>query len=203
VVHGVVPGTLTARRSLYLLSALPLGALWFSLLVTAWVVVAVLAITPLLPAILIAFAAAVRFAAWVEGHLARRLLGVPVWPRRVATQRRGYWASVPGVLGDARFWRSQAFMLLRSVLGLITAVVVLSVIAAGAHGVLAPLLYRSIPNDGVRGIDMGIWVVDTLPESFLLVPVGVALLAVGVALVHLAASAWRSLAAALLGGQDV
>jgi hypothetical protein len=94
-------------------------------------------------------------------------------------------------------------MLLRCVLGLVTATVVLAVLASGLEGVLAPLLHRWIPTDDTHGIDLGFWLVDTLPESLLLVPVGVVLLAVGIGLIHLFASMWRSLAVAMLGGQDV
>ena len=198
-----VLGTTTGRRLLYLTSALPLGAVWLAVLIAGWVVVPVLAITPLLPAVLIGFAAVVRFSVWVEGFLARRLLGAPVAPRRLATERRGYWASVPGTLGDRRFWTGQAFLALRAVLGLVTATVVLAVLAAGLEGVLAPLIYRFIPTDDTHGIDFGVWLVDTLPESLLLVPVGFVLLAAGIGLAHVAASAWRSLAVGLLGGQDV
>jgi hypothetical protein len=200
-----VAGTATVHRLLYLVSAVPLGALWLALVVTGWVLTVVLAITPLLPAVLIGFAAAVRFSVWVEGHLARRLLGAPTRPRRLTDVHRRYWASVPGVLGDGRFWRGLVFLLLRCVLGLVTAILVLAVLGAGLEGVLAPLLSRIIPVDDTHGIDLGFWLVDTLGESLLLVPVGLVVLAIAFALLHGCARMWRRLAVAMLteGDEDV
>jgi hypothetical protein len=192
--------TTAFHRLLYLLTALPLGALWLAVLISGWVFVVVLAITPLLPAALIAFDASVRFAVWVEGYLARRLLGAPVAPRRIAAGRRSYWGSVGGVLGDGRFWAGQAFLLLRFVLGLVTAVLVLSVLAAGLEGVFAPVVYRFVPTEDANGLDFGFWLVDTLREAMLLVPVGLILLAWGIGLLHGSAALWRQLATSMLGG---
>lgn len=195
-------GTTTVHRLLYLSSALPLGAMWLALLVTGWVVTTVSAITPLLPAVLIGFAAAVRFSVWVEGHLARRLLGAPTRPRRVADRQRGYWASVPGVLGDARFWKGQAFLLLRFVVGLLSGTLVLAVLGAALEALLAPLLARIIPAGDTHGIDLGFWLVDTFAESLVLVPVGALLLVAAFALLHGLARMWRRLAVAMLGEGD-
>jgi len=195
------PATTAFHRLLYLASAIPLGALWLTLVISGWVVVVVLAITPLLPAALIAFDRAIRFGAWVEGYLARRLLGAAARPRRLAPEGLGYWRSVGGVLGDAPFWRGQAFGLLRFGLGLVSAVVVLSVVAGGLEGVLAPLLHRILPTEDGHGLDFGIWLVDTLPESLLLVPVGVVLLAAGAGLAVAFGALWRALATSLLGSR--
>jgi hypothetical protein len=189
------------HRLLYLLSAIPLGALWLVLLITGWVLVVVLAITPLLPAALVAFDTSLRFAAWVEGHLARRLLGAPVAPRRLAPPRPGYWRSIGAVLGDRRFWTSQAFLVLRFALGLVTAILVVSVLAAGLEGVLAPIIHRVIPTGDSYGIDVGFWVVDTFAESVLLIPLGLVLLAWGFGLLLGCAALWRRLATSILGGR--
>ena len=199
-----MPGTATLHGLLYLVSALPLAGLWLALLITGTTVALALAITPLLPAVLIGFGAAVRFCAWLEGYLARRLVGARSAPRRRARPRRGYWNAIRTELGDGAFWRGQAFLVLRAVLGLITGVVTLSFLGAGLQGLAAPLVYRWIPADeGANGIDFEIWKADTLGKATLLVPVGVALLVATWGLVHLFAAMWRGIASGVLGdGRD-
>jgi len=185
---------------LYLVSALVLGGPWLALVVTGTALAVALAITPLLPAVLIGFAAAVRFCGWVEGYLARRLLVAPAAPRRVGPTRRGYWASVPAVLGHGRFWSTQAFLFLRFLLGTVTGTVTLSFLGAGLYGIAAPLVYRWIPADeGANGIDFEFWKADTLGEAALLVPVGLVLLVATWGLIRLFAAMWRALAVGMLG----
>lgn len=187
---------------LHQLSGLVLAGFWLALLITGWVLVVVFAITPLLPAMLIGFAAAVRFAVWIEGYLARRLLGAPVAPRRIGPARRGYWASIGSVLGSARFWTGQAYLLLRTVLGLVTGTVALSFLGSGLFLVAAPIVYRFIPaDDGGKGIDFEFWTADTLGEALLLVPVGLVVVALSALLIRLFAALWRALAVGLLGGE--
>lgn len=198
------PAAATFHGLLYLLSALVLAGLWLTLLITGITFSLVFAITPLLPAVLIAFAAAVRFCGWVEGYLARRLLGAPTAPRRTGPTRRGYWASVPAVLGNGRFWTTQAFLLLRSVLGIVTGTIALSFLASGLYGVAAPLIYRWIPaEEGANGIDFEFWKADTFGEAAALVPVGLVLLVATWGLIRLFAAMWRGLAVGMLGGPTV
>jgi hypothetical protein len=194
----------TLHRFLYLVSALPLAGVWIVVLVGGWALSLGLAITPLVFGVLIGFGVCVRFMAWVEGFLARRLLRAPAYPRRKAAQRGGYWRAAAATLRDGRFWRGQAFGWLRVVLGLLTGVLTLAVITNGLGYATAPLWYRFIPgDDGARnGIDLGVWQVDTLGESFLLMPAGVALLAAGIGLINLFGSMWRRIAVGVLGGNN-
>lgn len=196
--------TTTLHRFLYLLSALPLAGVWIALLVGGWALSLGLAITPLVFGVLIGFGVCVRFMAWVEGYLARRLLQAPAYPRRAPSRRGNYWHAGMATLRDGRFWRGQAFGWLRALLGLVTGVLTLAFIANGVGYATAPIWYRFIPgDDGARnGIDTGIWHVDTLGESFLLMPAGVALLAAGIALTHLFGSMWRRIAVGVLGGNN-
>lgn len=186
---------------LYQLSGLVLAGCWLALLITGWVLAIVLAITPLLPAVVIGFAAAVRFAAWVEGYLARRLLGAPVAPRRLGPPRPGYWASIKAVLGDVGFWTRQSFLLLRMTLGFVTGTLAVSLLASGLYFVAAPIVYRYIPaDDGAKGIDFEFWLVDTLGEALLLIPVGIVVVVLSALLVKAFSAMWRRLAVSLLGG---
>lgn len=187
---------------LHQLSGLLLAGVWLALLITGWVFAIVFAITPLLPGVLIVFAAAVRFAAWVEGYLARRLLGAPVAPRRIGPPRPGYWASIGAVLGNARFWTGQAYLLLRTVLGIVTGTVAVSFLGSGLFLVVAPIVYRYIPaDDGGKGIDFEFWTANTLNEALLLVPVGLVVVVLSALLIWLFAALWRALAVGLLGGE--
>lgn len=199
-------GRATARlhEFLYLVSALPLAVVWLTVLIGGGALVAGLAITPLLFGMLLVHGTTVRFLAWVEGFLARRLLRAPAYPRRKATRGGNYWQAGWATLRDPRFWRGQAFGWLRATLGLITGVVTLAVLGNGLSYVVAPVWYRFIPgDDGERnGIDLGFWHVDTLGESLLLVPVGLALTALGIVLVHLFGSMWRRIAVGVLGGNN-
>jgi hypothetical protein len=202
--RGLPAATATLHRLLYLLSALPLAGVWIALLVGGWALSAGLVITPLVFGVLIGFGVCVRFMAWVEGYLVRRLLRAATYPRRAPTHRGNYWQAGIATLRDGRFWRGQAFGGLRAVLGLISGVITLAFITNGLGYATAPIWYRFIPGDaGERnGIDTGIWHVDTLGESILLMPAGVALLAIGIALIHLFGSMWRRIAVGVLGGNN-
>jgi hypothetical protein len=195
----------TLHRFLYLMSALPLAAVWIAVLVGGAALSVGLAITPLVFGVLFGFGACVRFLAWVEGFLARRLLRAPAFPRRVASHGGNYWQAGFATLRDRRFWRGVAFGWLRAVLGLVTGVVTLAVLTNGLGYAGAPLWYRFIPADDHQrnGIDLGFWHVDTLGESLLLVPVGVVLFAAGIGLIHLFGSMWRRIAVGVLGGNNV
>lgn len=197
------PVTATFHRFLYLVSALPLAGLWLALLITGWTVSLVLAITPLSLGAVLVFAGCVRFAVWIEGYLARRLLRAQTSPRRRSLAGGSWWRRGRRALGDGRFWRGQAFLFLRAVLGTITAGVMLSFVAVGLEGVTAPLTYRFLPQDeGRNGIDLGFWRADTTAKALLLVPAGVVLLAIAVGLVHLFGSMWRRIATHVIGDND-
>jgi hypothetical protein len=196
-------GTVTFHRFLYLVSAIPLAGLWLALVIGGWALTAGLMITLLGVGVLFAFGVAVRFAGWTEGFLARRLLHAPTYPRRVAARPGSYWRAGFGTVHAAGFWRVQAFLLLRAVLGLITAAIPLAVLGAGLQGVAAPLIYRFIPMDGgAHGLDLGFWQADTIGEALLLVAPGAALVAAGLVLVNVFGSMWRRLAVGVLGGNN-
>ena len=83
----------TYRASLYLLTGLPLGIMWFVALVVAWSLCASFAITPLVIPLLLGTAAMTRGFAAVEAALARTLLGADA---RTPPARRGAPASGRG-----------------------------------------------------------------------------------------------------------
>lgn len=194
----------TARvthAALFVLSAVPLGAAALAVLVAGWSLTLSLAVTPLVVPVVIAFAAAVGLLARAEAGTARSLLHVPVVGPGPSPAAPGFWRRGWAAVADRRFWRAQAYLGLRIVVGWPLAFAWLGFVAAGLQGVAAPLTYRWIPQDDEwHGFDLGIRRVDTLRESLVLVPVGVAVLAVALAVVGPLARWWRRPAEALLGG---
>ena len=180
---------------LYLVSAIPLGALGFAVLVTGWTLSLVLSITPLVVPVLAGFRAAVGWIARAEAALANALLGTSIEPSTTSPGPSGFWRRAGNVLQDDAFWRQQAFLLQRFVLGWTLAVAELTLVAAGAGAVALPIYYRWSDTE------IGSWHVDTLGRSLLFVPAGIAALALALLLVRPLAALSRSLAAALLGGE--
>lgn len=191
----------TYRTLLFLVTGIPLGALWLAMLIAGWALTVALAITPLVIVVLLGFSAATVLAGLVERALARDLLGAPGGRRRQVAKTSGYWRRGAVVLKAGVFWKTQVYLLARSLLGLPMAIVELALLAQGVFIATAPIHYRWLPQDGgQQGIDFGVWLVDTLPEALLLVPVGLLLVIAAANLAIPFAALWRGLSYALLGG---
>ena len=192
------PGSQTRRMAqrlrtlLFLLAAIPLGAVGASILLAGWLMILLLAITPLVVPALIGFRAAVGGVAWVEAQLANALLGTRIRPR-VTSGGRGYWRRGLAVLEARPFGTQQAYLLQRYVLGGSLAIAELTILAAGAGAVAFPLYYRWSDTR------IGSWHVDSLGQSLLWVPPGIVALAIGVWLLRPLERLCRSSALALLG----
>src|ERR1700751_1527446 len=103
----------TYRRLAYLVSALVLGPVWFTVLLTMWSLCLGLAITPFVIPLLIVLPIITRGFAAVEAELARSLLDVDAEAAVGASpSRRGFWAWLRAQFGGG-FWRSQAYLMLR------------------------------------------------------------------------------------------
>jgi signal transduction histidine kinase len=183
----------TYRRLLFLLTALPLGHVWFVALVTAWSLCLGLAITPLVIPLLLGLALMVRGFAYVEAALARALLS-----RELATPappRWGgrFWAYFRAMLG-AQFWRPQAYLLLRWFPGVPIAAVLLTLLAAALGLIFAPAWVPFVHG----GAHLGFWRPHTFAQSLALVPVGLLLLPAVVLVAPPIASAFEHMATALL-----
>jgi hypothetical protein len=85
-------------------------------LVGVWVACASVSFTPLVVPALIATAAVTRGMAAIEASVARELLGADARAPRVARDVAGFWARFRTRLG-AGFWRAQAFLTLRWLVG--------------------------------------------------------------------------------------
>jgi Putative sensor len=156
------------EEALFLLFGLPLGILWFTVLVTGWSVTLGLAITPFVIVNLLLLAAIIRGAAWVEASLARSLLHIDVYPPHEPLVRQSLWRKTFGWLADASMWRAQAYLGFRAIGGFAIGTLLAAAFAVSFGALLAPLWFWSING----GIDIGIWHVDTLPKALLAVPAG-------------------------------
>src|SRR4051795_13059789 len=181
------------RTFLYLVTALVLGAVGGALLLSGWIVVGVLSITPLVVPALVGYRAAVGGLARVEGALANALLGSDLAPRASSPGPGGFWRRAGNILQDIAFWTQQAFFLVRFVLGGTLAIVQLSLIGGGLAYVTLPIWYRWGSQN------YGSWQVDTLGRAFIFVPAGLLALAIAWLLIRPLESLSRSLAVGLLG----
>lgn len=192
---GTPRGTQSAKTLLYLLTAIPLGAVGAATLLAGWIVVPLLAVTPLVVPALVAFRAAVGGIARLEGRTANALLGTRTAPPMGSPGPRGYWRRIPAILGDGAFWKQQVFLLQRYVVGGAFAVAEASLLAGSLAYLTQPIWYRW------SEANYGSWKVDSLGRAFLLFPAGVVGLLLGLFLLRPLTAYARALAVGLLGGE--
>lgn len=182
----------TYRRLGFVLSAFVLGHVWFLVLVVGWSLCASVLVTPLVIPALLALAAVVRGCGQIEASAARGLLDVrvagPAFPRR----GEGFWRYMGAMLGGT-FWRTQAYLLVRWLVGVPIAVALVALLAGSVGLIFAPVWALT---DG--GAHIGGWHVHTLAQSLLFIPVGLLALPASILLGALLARPFRSLASSLL-----
>jgi signal transduction histidine kinase len=187
---GQAVGTL-----LFLLAAVPVGAVALAVLIAGWVVVAVVSITPLVVPALVAFRTAVGALARLDAELARELLGTSVTPPTRSAGPPGFWRKAGNVLYDDTFWKQQAYLLVRLTVGFGLAVAAWALLAASLGLVAMPAWYWTTD---VQIADS--WHVDSLGRALLCVPAGILGLALTFWLVRLFERFSRHLVAGLLSG---
>jgi signal transduction histidine kinase len=181
------------RTLVFLLAAVPVGALALAVLIAGWVTVSTLAITPLGVPALVAFRAAVGGVARLDAGIANGLLGTSVRPALRSPGPRGFWRAAFNVLRDGAFWRQQAYLLVRQSVGFGIAVGEWSLLAASLGSLTLPIWYRW-GNTLVVGRH-----VDTLGRALLGVPTGIVGLVILFLLLRPIAVGSRLLVTALLG----
>jgi signal transduction histidine kinase len=180
----------------YLLLALPLGIAEFTFLVTALALGAGLAITLIGIPILIATVFAWRWVAQAERRLIGALTGrVIPDPYRPTPAEGSIWRRLQARLADPATWKDLVFLLLQFPLGALAFIVAAGVLSVGVAALLAPLTFWAIPD----GIDVGVTVVDTLPEALVLGVLGAVLLLVGIPALAVLARGYGAYAELLLG----
>jgi signal transduction histidine kinase len=180
----------------YLLLALPLGIAEFTFLVIAISLGAGLAITLIGIPILIATVYAWRWIAQLERRLITALTGrVMADPYRPVPREASSWRRLGARLADPATWKDLVFLLLQLPLGAVAFIVTAGVLSVGVAALLAPLTFWAIPD----GIDLGVVVVDTLPEALVLTVLGALVLRLGIPALGALARLYGAYAELLLG----
>jgi signal transduction histidine kinase len=191
----VIPRAL--RTLAFVAAAVPVGAAALATLIAGWATVSALAITPLVVPALVGYRWLVGGLVRLDGALANELLGTSVRPPYRSPGRTGYWRAAGNVLGDAEFWRQQAYLAVRVMAGLATAVTEISLLVSSLGLVALPVWYRW-SDELVFSRH-----VHTLGDAFLWVPVGGVGLAVAVGLLRPLERLWRAVVTGLLGTQEL
>jgi hypothetical protein len=177
---GVVARPQSYRNIAYLLLGLPLGTLWFSVLVTvASVSVSMLVIALLGVPMLIGMWYAVRAFANVERGVASALLDEHVEQAPMAAGVSGnLWVRLREMSRDRARWRELGYLMLRFPAGIATFTAATAALSASLWVVWAPFHVRLVDDH-----PFGNWAgssrledLTTSPWSWTLVPLGIAVL---------------------------
>jgi hypothetical protein len=190
------------RTLAFLLAAALVAPLALAVLIAGWVVVPVVAITPLVIPALVGFRYAVGGLARLDAGIANGLLGTSVNPPLRSPGPRGFWRSGLNALSDGAFWRQQAYLLLRLTVGFAVAVAEFSLLASSLGALTLPIWYRWSTTGSSPFPRIGSWHVDTLGRALLGVPVGIAVLGIALLLLAPLAAGSRRLVNGLLAGVE-
>jgi signal transduction histidine kinase len=179
------------RALALLLVQLALGIAALVVIPVFWGLSLLVAITPLVVPLLIAFRAAVGGLSQAAAKVAR-LVGAEADPPVLSESSGGFWGRGKSVLSDRAFWRQQAYLLA----GLPIAVIPLMVLSVAVQVVTVPIWYRWAEGDDVFGAH-----VDTFPESLPFLALGLVLLLAGFHLLKPFAWLFRRIASGLLAGE--
>ena len=185
----------TYRRLFYVLSAMVLGPVWFTALITAWSLCVGLAVTPLVIPMLIVMVFLTRAFAAVEAEIARSMLDVDAQAPVGVRARPGFWGWLRGQFSGG-FWRAQAYLMIRWVAGFPVAVATITVILFAGSMLFAPLWVPFVHG----GAHIGFWRPHTFLQSLAFVPAGALLMPFAVLLARPLAAPFRGIAAGLLNG---
>jgi len=182
------------RTLAFLAAALPFAVVAGALLIAGWIVVPLVAITPLIVPALIALRVAVGALARVDAGLANRLLGTHVRPPVREPAASGFWPRAASVLRDQSFWTQQLYLLQRTLLGGAIAIAELTLIAASLGALAMPVTYRW------SKLEVG-FEVDSFSRGLLFVPAGIAGLALAIIILRPLGALSRRLVYGLLSGR--
>jgi signal transduction histidine kinase len=187
--------TRAVRTLLFLLAAVPVGAMALALLIAGWVAVPLLAITPFVVPALVAFRVSVGGLARLDAELARELVGAAAQPPVFSRGPSGFWHRAGNVLRDESFWKQQAYLLLRLSIGFTLAVFEWTLVVTSLGLITLPAWYWTTD---VQVLDDRH--VDTFGKALVCVPVGLVLLAAALALIGPLGALSRRLVDGLLEG---
>lgn len=181
---GALGRAQTYRNVLYLVIAFPLGAVYFAVLTTGFLLGVGLAVALVGVPILVAVGLGSRYPATLERELANGLLGLDIpRPEDVTVDGDGRWSRIEATLLARSTWKGVLFLYLKLPLGIASFTLVVASLGVSVGLLTAPFTYG---YPGV-GIDIGVWAVDTFPEALLAFLLGVVALGLTVYVIDLAA----------------
>jgi signal transduction histidine kinase len=194
------PGVLLRQLGLdtvYLLLALPMGILTFTVVVTGWSLALGLAITLIgLPIAMITIHTS-RWMAWVERRRAALVLGEPIVG--VYKPSTGKFVDrLKALFSDASTWKDLAWHLLLLPVGIAGFVIAVTGWAISVGLILTPIFWWILPETD-EPTSVGLFQIDSWGHAFLAMALGIVLLPVAAALVRGTAAASGALSKVVLG----
>lgn len=183
----------TYRRLIFLLSAMPLGLVWFVALVTVWSLCVGLLVTPLGILVALGLAVMTRGFAAVEAELARSLLGAPAAAPPPPPSAGRFWVRFRARFGLG-FWRSQGYLMLRWFIGFPVGAAVASLLVIAVGMIVAPVWVPFVHG----GAQLGFWRPHTFLQSLPFVPLGLLLLPATLLIVNPLGRMFALIASAML-----
>ena len=140
----------TARETVYALASLPLGVLWFSVVVTMLALSAGLAITIVGLPLLLLTLGLVRLAGALERRWVELALGESLPAAAARPGLRGpepWWRRFWALVSEVAVWREVLYLLLRLPAGIVLFVAAVTFWSVALTGVTAPLWYWAVPDE--------------------------------------------------------
>jgi signal transduction histidine kinase len=189
---------LTYTRIAYLLLAGVFGTVWFVFLVTALSVGVGLAVTLVGIPILIASVYAWGWIAGLERHTIGALTGNQISSPYRPLPNGGWWDRLRARLADPATWKDLTFLFLQFPFGLLSFIVATAVLSVAVGSLTLPLWYWVIP----AGVEIGFTEVDGFGEALAFVPLGAALVWVGIPALGALGRFYGAYAELLLGSNE-
>ena len=140
----------TARETVYALASLPLGVLWFSVVVTMLALSAGFAITIVGLPLLLLTLGVVRLAGALERRWVELALGESLPAAAARPGLRGpepWWRRFWALVSEVAVWREVLYLLLRLPAGIVLFVAAVTFWSVALTGVTAPLWYWAVPDE--------------------------------------------------------
>lgn len=183
---GVLVRTRSYLNALYLVLGLPLGTLYFTVLLTGFSLGIGLMVLALIgiPILIVLWYIAHAFMQ-LERALAVGMVGVDIAPiDPLPTWPGGLWRHFKHFMGHPPTWKGIAYLLLRFPAGIATFTIAVTLVATSLAMTFAPT-YTWASDD----VTWGSWTFDAFWWSFLLVPVGIVLVFVSLHVMNALATA--------------
>ncbi len=156
------------RRAAYLLLALPLGVLWFTLISTLVSTGIGLAVAVVGIPILVGTVYAMRWMAEAERSMVRGMLGFDVSAHYRESDDPRWWPAFQARLADPQTWKDLVYLVVQLPIGIVWFVLTTVLISVPIALLGAPLYFYAVPD----GIDVGVWNIDTIGGAIGLMVVG-------------------------------